>query len=789
MIRWYFLSFALLVAGRALAQPIATADFNTGLNAGWTIVDGGTTADTWYVTTGGGFAGNSLNGTNFAFVNSDAAGNSTAIILSEQLKSPIFNGNAYSQVFLEFDHYYRDYSQDTGWVEVYNGSAWIPLANYSANTGAWSAPAHETFDLTPYRNPNMQVRFRYEDNNIWAWYWAVDNVQLYSPPANDASITALNTPTGACGLGNAEPISIEVRNDGTAAITSLPVRYRVNGGPVVNETITANIPAGGTLAYTFTTPVNMSAAGRYTFDAWTNLAGDADHSGDSIIGLVRKNHIRITSFPYHQDFEGGQGGWFADGTNSTWAYGTPNKTVIQGAASGTKAWTTGGLTGDYVNNENSQLEGPCFDLTALPAPWFGTDVWWNAEWSWDGAVLQTSVDGGVTWNTVGAYGDPYNWYNDNTIDAAPGGQNDGWTGRNASGDGSGDYVRAVHSLSNWSADTEVILRLAFASDASVLDDGIAFDDITIASQPVLYLGPDTIACDSLLLDGGPASQYAWSTGDSGQTHLVTQSGTYHLQIRDQYGFPAGDVIQVTVQGDGNWTLGQDSFFCQVHPYTLSGPPGASSYLWSTGDTSASISVQSNGAYHLLATYSAGCTAVDSVALAFSTLNSQIVLPSDTLCRGEISAFQNNSPGALQYWWNFGNGSFSSNANPVTVYTAGGTFPVTLIVSDAQCSDTSSVLVYVDVCTGLTAPAWSDWTLSPNPASTATQVRLAGRIDGPGPLTCTLHDLQGRPLRQWQLQGPGVVTALLPLDGLASGSYFLRLEGDYGHRVLPFLLID
>ena len=539
MIRWYFLSFALLLAGRALAQPIATANFNTGLNPGWTIVDGGTTADTWYVTTGGGFNGNTLNGTNFAFVNSDAAGNSTTIILSEQLKSPIFNGNAYSQVFLEFDHYYRDYSQDTGWVEVYNGSAWIPLANYSANTGAWSAPAHELFNLTPYRNPNMQVRFRYEDNNIWAWYWAVDNVQLYAPPANDASITALNTPTGACGLSNAEPISIEVRNDGTAAITSLPVRYRVNGGPVVNETITANIPAGGTFAYTFTTPVNMSAAGRYTFDAWTNLASDADHSGDSIIGLVRKNHIRITSFPYHQDFEGGQGGWFADGTNSTWAYGTPNKTVIQGAASGTKAWTTGGLTGDYVNFETSQLEGPCFDLTALPSPWFGTDVWWNAEWSWDGAVLQTSVDGGVTWNTVGAYGDPYNWYNDNTIDAAPGGQNDGWTGRAASGDGSGDYVRAVHSLSNWSADTEVILRLAFATDNTVVDDGIAFDDITIASQPVLYLGPDTIACDSLVLDGGPASQYAWSTGDSSQTYVVTQSGTYHLQIRDPLWIPGG----------------------------------------------------------------------------------------------------------------------------------------------------------------------------------------------------------------------------------------------------------
>jgi PKD domain len=788
MSKLYFFVLVLL-AGRLAAQPIATADFNSGLTPGWTVTNGGTTPDTWYVTTGGAFAGNTLNGSNFAFVNSDAAGNSPTIILSERLQSPVFNGNAYGQVFLEFDHFYRDFSLDTGWVEVYNGSAWIPLAHYSSNTGAWSAPAHATFNLTPYRNPNMQVRFRYEDNAIWAWYWAVDNVQLYAPAAFDASITALNTPTGTCGLGTAEPISIEVRNDGSATLTSLPVRYRVNGGPIVSETITASIPPAGTLAYTFTTPVNMSAAGAYAFDAWTSLPGDADPSGDSLLGTLHKNHVRISSFPYHEDFESGQGSWFPVGVNSTWAYGTPAKTVIQGASSGQNAWTTGGLTGDYVNFENSQLEGPCFDLTALTGPWFGTDIWWNAEWSWDGAALQASVDGGLTWTTVGAYGDPYNWYNDNTIDALPGGQNNGWTGRAASNDGSGGYVRAAHSLANWSANNEVILRVAFATDNSVIDDGIAFDDITIAAQPILYLGPDTIACDSFLLDGGPASQYTWSTGDSSQSILITQSGTYNLQIRDQYGFPAGDVIQVTVQGPGNWTLGQDTFLCRTQPYTLSGPAGASSFLWSTGDTSTTIQATATGNYHLLATYSAGCTARDTLAVTFSTLQAQILLPGDTLCRGQISGLQSASPGASTYWWDFGNGSFSSNANPVTVYTAGGTFTITLVVSDALCSDTSSRVVFVDLCTGLDAGQFAGWTLSPNPASAHGGIHLSGHLDSPSPLSCSLHDSQGRQLRTWQIQGPGSIQTPVPIAGLANGTYFLRLDDQRAQRTIPFVLLN
>jgi hypothetical protein len=788
MKRFPLLLLFALVAACGWAQPIANADFNSGLNAGWTVQNGGTTTDTWYVTTGGAFNNNTLNGTNFAFVNSDAAGNSPTIILSEQLRSPVFNGNLYGQVFLEFDHYYREFSLDTGWVEVFNGSSWVALASYSQNTGAWSAPAHATFNLTPYRNPNMQVRFRYEDNAIWAWYWAVDNVQIYAPAAFDATTTALNTPASSCGLGSAEPISIEVRNDGSNTITSLPVRYRVNGGPLVNETITASIAPGATFAYTFATPVNMSAAGRYTFDAWCSLPGDADRSGDSLLGVTHKNHIRITSFPYHQNFEAGQGGWFPVGANSTWAYGTPNKTVIQGASSGQKAWTTGGLTGDYVNNENSQLEGPCFDLSALPAPWFGTDIWWNAEFSWDGAVLQSSIDNGVTWVRVGAYGDPYNWYNDNTIDANPGGQNNGWTGRNSSQDGSGAYVRAVHSLANLSANTEVLLRLAFATDGSVIDDGIAFDDITIASQPIVNLGPDTLACDSLLLDGGPGTQYAWSTGDTTRSVLLTQTGAYYLQLRDSFGFPSGDAIQVTIQGAGNWTLGQDSFFCQVQPYLLQGPSGASSYLWSSGDTSSAISVQTSGNYQLLATYSGGCTALDSIQLDFSALQAQIVLPSDTLCRGQVTSFQSASPGATQYWWNFGNGSFSSNANPVQVYPSGGTFPITLIVSDPLCSDTTRLLVYVDICTGITESFLETWKIAPNPAPPgSTRLQLIGSHPGFEPVACSLWDSQGRHLRSWQHGGTN--TSDIDISGLSAGNYFIRLQAGEHSNMLPFVRLD
>jgi len=47
---------------------------------------------------------------------------------------------------------------------------------------------------------------------------------------------------------------------------------------------------------------------------------------------------QITTFPYTEDFESGDGGWVADNTgNGTWALGTPAGTIINSAASGTIA--------------------------------------------------------------------------------------------------------------------------------------------------------------------------------------------------------------------------------------------------------------------------------------------------------------------------------------------------------------------------------------------------------------------------------------------------------------------
>ncbi|WP_431133316.1 gliding motility-associated C-terminal domain-containing protein [Psychroserpens mesophilus] len=190
-------------------------------------------------------------------------------------------------------------------------------------------------------------------------------------------------------------------------------------------------------------------------------------------------NAQITNYPYFEDFESGDGGWTVDDPASgSWELGTPANTIINSADSGVNAWVTN-LTGSYGTGEDAAVVSPVFDLSSLSAPSIEFSIWWNAEFSWDGMVLQSSVDGGASWQNVGDLGDPNNWFNDDTIGGNPGGQPIGWTGRNSSNNGSGGWVVARHALVGLAGESNVILRFAFGSDGSVQDEGVAFDSINI----------------------------------------------------------------------------------------------------------------------------------------------------------------------------------------------------------------------------------------------------------------------------------------------------------------------
>ncbi|RYY97519.1 MAG: T9SS type A sorting domain-containing protein, partial [Chitinophagaceae bacterium] len=99
-------------------------------------------------------------------------------------------------------------------------------------------------------------------------------------------------------------ISVQVKNLDNAAATGFNLRYRVNGGAWVTETVGATVAANGTLSYNFATLQDFSAAGDYYITAVVDGAADANHANDTLNVLVRHLDNSPLLLPFTDDLEG-----------------------------------------------------------------------------------------------------------------------------------------------------------------------------------------------------------------------------------------------------------------------------------------------------------------------------------------------------------------------------------------------------------------------------------------------------------------------------------------------------
>lgn len=355
-----------------------------------------------------------------------------------------------------------------------------------------------TVDFGAINAPNCVVRFRGYTVASNFTDIGIDNVNLRSVIANEIGAIAISVPNNnSCSLPSTVFPTVTVRNYGAplAAGTVIPVRLR-QGANQIDESFTlANqLAINATIQFTFTTPLTIaSGAGTFVMQARTRLVGDPlGSNNDTSITLNRP--ATYASLPVIENFEGPNHGWSAGGTNSSWQLGTPASTFstagdvpILGAASGTKAWTTG-LGTPYNVNEASFVLSPCYDFTGVTvAPWVSLNAWWQSENNWDGASLQYSFDNGVTWERVGPIATTGEWYNNTTfssaavrtfVDSAY------WNGRaNGTPPGSKGYVHRQTQLPTiLNGKPSVRFRFTFGTDGSVVDsNGFAFDDFTIAA--------------------------------------------------------------------------------------------------------------------------------------------------------------------------------------------------------------------------------------------------------------------------------------------------------------------
>ncbi len=101
--------------------------------------------------------------------------------------------------------------------------------------------------------------------------------------ANDLKLDAWISPVSVAIPSATMPVKVRVQNKGTNTLTSIPVKYSINGGQtIVSETFTSSLATNDTATFTFTQTANMSASQLYQCMAYTSLTGDSNGYNDTV---------------------------------------------------------------------------------------------------------------------------------------------------------------------------------------------------------------------------------------------------------------------------------------------------------------------------------------------------------------------------------------------------------------------------------------------------------------------------------------------------------------------------
>ena len=308
--------------------------------------------------------------------------------------------------------------------------------------------------------------------------------------------------------------------------------------------------------------------------------------------------------------------------------------------------------------------------------------------------------------------------------------------------------------------------------------------VIINNQPIVNLGPDTSICvASIILDAGNiGSTYLWNTFSTSQT-IVATSGTYFVAATDPAGCTGFDTVVVISNSSPTVFAGLDTTICINQSITLTATGGVT-YVWSTGATTASITVSPiiNTTYYVTGYDINGCAATATVSVTVLPLTTSMFTLS---LSGVTATFINQSTNSTGYSWDFGDSSpLNNSANPSHVYSANGSYTVTLTATGPCGSETYTMVVVISQV-GLQDNDLSN-TLSLFPNPNDGNFTIAFNLSDAKDVTITVVDVSGRVVYQDQQIKIINYKKQIVIESAEQGMYFVQIitaDGVVNQKVL------
>jgi hypothetical protein len=228
-------------------------------------------------------------------------------------------------------------------------------------------------------------------------------------------------------------------------------------------------------------------------------------------------------------------------------------------------------------------------------------------------------------------------------------------------------------------------------------DSVLTLTFTVKSLPTPTITGNTTFCQgqSSTLTATGGNSYVWSNASTGNSISVSQSGVYTVTATNVEGCSATANVTVMVNPLPTVTISGNSTICQGSSTTLTAS-GANTYMWSTGDNTASATISAFGVYTVTGTSTEGCSNTANVTVIVSQLPVITITGETDICAGESTILTAN--GGETYLWSDG-----TTANTLTV-TMAGNYQV-IGYNAAGCSSMA------DATVSMWKPATTEFTIS------------------------------------------------------------------------------
>ena len=367
-----------------------------------------------------------------------------------------------------------------------------------------------------------------------------------------------------------------------------------------------------------------------------------------------------------------------------------------------------------------------------------------------------------------------------------------WVGNWGVNDGLGEMTNIGEDL--WSITIHVYDYYGIDPDSSVNGLFIVFRNATGTATGKdengndiflgLYQNPPYSAFTGIsgTVQSSGYDEILWSTGETSPSILVSEAGTYWVNMSSYLGCSLSDTITVITSPNPSINLGADRTSCNNQPVTIYATGGFSSYYWSNGTTTQGLTTAVAGTYEITVTNAAGCSASDLISVienvsptaSFSTVQSGLTVN-----------ITNASTLTATYAWDFQNNGSVDNTTAGDVsftYPAPGQYLIRLIVSNYCGADTAFKNVTVTDVGIEQVAAQSSLVIYPNPTTGNLTIQSKSKD-----ATLRIHSSSGLLIGEMNAEEINP-SGWNILQDKAPGLYILQEISSSGTRIWPIILI-